>query len=258
MPQIDPKFTFWFGVWTNVLLLIASLGVDQAPHVVAQYAPTVQWFCMALYKINNAVLTGLVGLSSTQAGPLIKVPSLPTIVKILILAFAVSLLVGSGSAQAQSRRQQVDPFAQIVDKAKADFTKKTGVQATGDVPFDLLRALDAKLLPDLTYAKALADATGSKVTAACYGAWIDMINVQQTAVKTKNADGTPGDAMPVPDPHLITDFERAVELRNALQPDSPFMTACSPVANMIKQDVVQFMAAVVAGNVSIATLVPGF
>jgi hypothetical protein len=104
MPQIDPKFTFWFGVWTNVLLLIASLGVDQAPHVVAQYAPTVQWFCMALYKINNAVLTGLVGLSSTQAGPLIKVPSGLTIVKILILAFAVSLLVEPGSAQAQSRR----------------------------------------------------------------------------------------------------------------------------------------------------------
>lgn len=178
------------------------------------------------------------------------------LVRILIAAFVVSLPLAVGSAQAAERRQTVDPFAQVIDKAKADFTKNTGVQATGDVPFDLLRALDAKLLPDLTYAKSLADATGSKVTSACYGAWINMINVQQTAVQTKDADGKATD-MPIPDPHLITDFERAVELRNALQPDSPFMTACSPVANMIKQDVVQFMAAVVAGNVSIATLVPG-
>lgn len=101
MPQIDPKFTFWFGVWTNVLLLVASLGVDQAPHVVAQYAPTVQWFCMALYKINNAVLTGLVGLSSTQAGPLIKVPP-SSVVKVLIIAFVISLFLPSGSAMAQN------------------------------------------------------------------------------------------------------------------------------------------------------------
>jgi len=31
--------------------------------------------------------------------------------------------------------------------------------------------------------------------------------------------------MTLPDPHLVTDFERMVELRNALQPDSPFMTS---------------------------------
>ena len=51
-----------------------------------------------------------------------------------------------------------------------------------------------------------------------------MINTQQTAVQTKNADGTTSD-MTLPDPHLVTDFERMVELRNALQPDSPFMTS---------------------------------
>ena len=56
-----------------------------------------------------------------------------------------------------------------------------------------------------------------------------MINTQQTAVQTKNADGTTSD-MTLPDPHLVTDFDRMVELRNALQPDSPFMTARSPVA----------------------------
>lgn len=228
------------GALVTAELAIANGTIKLTNAIPDKWVPAVQAWCGILAALGAGIITTL----SRFVGAF------------LIAAVLFSTLVGSGVAQAQSRRQQVDPFQQMVDKAKADFTKKTGVQATGDVPFDLLRALDAKLLPDLKYAKALADATGSKVTATCYGAWIDMINVQQTAVQTKNADGTSTD-MPIPDPHLITDFERAVELRNALQPDSPFMTACSPVANLIKQDVVQFMAAVVAGNVSIATLVPG-
>lgn len=180
------------------------------------------------------------------------------VARILIAAFVCSLLA-SAQARAQGRLHapaQVDPFQQIGDRIKQDFTKDTGVKATGDVPFDLLRALDAKLLPDLQYALKLAQATGSNVTAPCYQAWIDMINTQQTAVQTKAADGTMSD-IPIPDPHLVTDFERAVELRNALQPDSKFMTACSPVANMVKLDVAKFMGVVISGGAGIATLVPG-
>ncbi len=128
---------------------------------------------------------------------------------------------------------------------------KPGAQ-TGDLGYDLLKALDAKLLPDLQYALKLAQATGSNVTQGCYQAWIDMINTQQNAVKS--ADGAD---MAVPDPHLVTDFERMVELRNALQPDSKFMVACSPVANMVKQDVVKFMGIVISGGAGLATMIPG-
>lgn len=247
------NWVVWLGILVAIETQIGNGSMSLANMVPDTWIPFVKAWSANLGSIG-ALIMSAGAFGQRPAGQITITPS--AVAKALILAFAVSLLLGSGSAHAQSRHQQVDPFQQMVDKAKADFTKKTGVQATGDVPFDLLRALDAKLLPDLKYAKALADATGSKVTATCYGAWIDMINVQQTAVQTKNADGTSAD-MPIPDPHLITDFERAVELRNALQPDSPFMTACSPVANLIKQDVVQFMAAVVAGNVSIATLVPG-
>ena len=74
LPQVDPKFTFWFGVWTQVLLLVTGIGIEHAPAVVVQYAPDVQWVCGVLYKINNAVLTALVGISSTKAGPLIVQP----------------------------------------------------------------------------------------------------------------------------------------------------------------------------------------
>lgn len=176
--------------------------------------------------------------------------------RLFLLAVLVGLFPAIASAQNPNFKLKQDPLQQTVDRLKHDFTAKTGVQATGDVPFDLLRALDKKLLPDLQYALKLAQATGSNVTAPCYQAWIDMINTQTSAVQTKNAEGSTTD-IAVPDPHLITDFERAVELRNALQPDAKFMTACSPVANLIKQDVLSFMGKVVGGGASIATLVPG-
>jgi hypothetical protein len=155
MPQIDPKFTFWFGVWTNVLLLVASLGVDQAPHVVAQYAPTVQWFCMAFYKINNAILTGLVGLSSTQAGPLIKLPapSAPTIVKVLILAFLPLVLLAGHSAQAEIRRPHVtgnipaDINADIADQKAAVTAAVTGKSAPSSAA---LPCMDISMITKLT------------------------------------------------------------------------------------------------------------
>lgn len=176
------------------------------------------------------------------------------LVKVLIVAFLLSAFLAAPSAQAQVRRPALtgNPVYDI----KNAFERQTGVKATGDVPFDLLRALDKALLPDLQYALKLAQATGSKVTAPCYSAWIDMINTQQTAVQTKNADGSTAE-IAVPDPHLVTDFERMVELRNALQPDSSFMTACSPVANMVKMDVTHFMGIVISGGAGLATLVPG-
>lgn len=72
--QVDPKVTFWFGVWTSVLLLVASTGVDHAPVLVAQYAPDVQWVCGVLYKVNSVVMTALAGVSSSASGPLVSVP----------------------------------------------------------------------------------------------------------------------------------------------------------------------------------------
>lgn len=123
---------------------------------------------------------------------------------------------------------------------------------TGSPLNDLLGALDAKLLPDLQYALKLANASGSKVTGPCYQAWIDIINVRQKAV----ADDK-GDPISLPDPRLVTDFEKMVELRNSLQPDSDFMIKCSPVASMVKKDIVGFIGIVISGGAGLATLVPG-
>jgi hypothetical protein len=162
----------------------------------------------------------------------------------------VALLVFATPALAQTK--PANPLTQFNNKLKQDFTKTTGVPATGDLPFDLLQALDVKLLPDLQYSLLLAKATKNAITANCYDAWIAIIQVQQTAVQDAS-----GVAIPVPTPHIITDFERLVEIRNMLQPDSPFMTACSPVANMVKVDVTNFIGLVVGGGASLSALVPG-
>jgi hypothetical protein len=175
------------------------------------------------------------------------------LIRLLMVAIMLSAFLAGAQAQTpRPRPLPINPLEQIGDKIKQDFTARTGVQATGDVPYDLLRALDKKLLPDLQYALKLATATNSKVTAPCYQAWIDMINTQDKAVQ----DPTGAD-LPVPDPHIITDFERLVELRNALQPESDFMIKCSPVASMVKKDIAGFMGVVISGGAGIATLVPG-
>jgi hypothetical protein len=66
-----------------------------------------------------------------------------------------------------------------------------------------------------------------------------------------------GQDFPCPDPRLVTDFEKLVELRNSLQPDSEFMIRCSPVASMVKKDIIGFIGIVLGGGAGLATLVPG-
>ncbi len=164
------------------------------------------------------------------------------LVRILILAFLSGLVAGAAQAQTRPRLNlPIDPLG-LNNRAP-----------TGGGPLeDILGALDAKILPDLQYALKLANASGSKVTAPCYQAWIDIINVRQKAVQDDK-----GQEIPIPDPAVITKFEKLVELRNALQPDSDFMIKCSPVASMVRKDIVAFIGVVLSGGAGLATMVPG-
>jgi hypothetical protein len=167
----------------------------------------------------------------------------------ILVAFAMYATMPISQAQAQIKTP-----GQIVRDIQE---KAAGPRATltGDVGYDLIKALDAKLLPDLQYALKLATATNSTVTAPCWQAWIDMIQTQQQAVQDTST--TPPTDIPTPDPHVITSFERLVELRNSLQPESQFMLKCSPVASMVKLDIAKFMGLVISGGAGIAALVPG-
>lgn len=168
------------------------------------------------------------------------------VIKILIAAGLLSALLWAPPANAQTNlrpRLPIDPLG---------LNDRPMLGKSGGPLEDIIGALDAKLLPDLQYALKLATASGSKVTAPCYQAWIEIINVRQKAVQDQS-----GQDMPMPDPAIVTKFEKMVELRNSLQPDSDFMIKCSPVASMVKKDIVGFIGIVLSGGAGLATLVPG-
>ena len=244
MQGIDPKWAFWLGI-----LIFLEEGIGQGTVKLTNVLPdswipyVVAW-CALLAWAGGAVQTALIGFSNKQQGPLITAPVVPPSVKPLLLvglALTALLMFGVGSAQAQNK-----VLKDVISGGAAN-APSTSTGTT--LPKDLLAALDDKLLPDLKYAKAMADANSNTITSNCWGAWIDIIQNRQAALK--NPDGT---LMTAPDPHLLSDFERAVELRNALQPDSKFSIACSPVAVMVKQDILGLISKVVAGGAGLSLL----
>lgn len=108
-------------------------------------------------------------------------------------------------------------------------------------------------LADLQYAKALADAAGTpggKMRSACYAALI-AVNQQANGAGLKDASGNP---ITPPNPAVVTGFEQAEQVVEALQPTSNLVVACAPVANALKLSVAQVLAMAVTGGASLAAL----
>lgn len=160
------------------------------------------------------------------------------VVGAIVLAFMLAAFVLPSQAFAQVPKPRL--FTAIETRIDGQKEKTGG---------DILSALDEKFLPDLQYALRIARAGNSRVTAPCYEAWIAIIVARQKSV-TDDA----GNPIPEPNPHVITTFEKAVALRNALQPDSDFMIKCSPVASMVKKDIIGFMGTVISGGAGLAAL----
>jgi len=246
MNGIDPKWVFYLGIVVTIESAIGQGAVKLTNVVPDAWAPYIVGWCTLLAFIGNVIMTALAGYSSKNAGPLVK----PVVLVAVVLG---SLFAFTGDASAQGIK--LKPLTGDVAKdfnLGASNIGASNHRLTGNPLNDLLGALDGKLLPDLQYALKLANASGSKVTAPCYQAWIDIINTRQKAVQDDQ-----GQPMTPPDPHLVTDFEKMVELRNALQPDSDFMLKCSPVASMVKKDILGFIGVVIGGGAGLATLVPG-
>lgn len=165
----------------------------------------------------------------------------------IILAFAIALIATSAWAQAPK------PRPLNIFQPRTDSTDGVQIGGGGDKGLqDLIGALDAKLLPDLKYAKRLADKANNTITGQCWDTWIAIIESRQQAVQDEK-----GQPIDMPDPALITKFEQLVELRNQLQPTSDFMVKCSPVAQMVRRDMIGFIGIVISGGAGLATLVPG-
>lgn len=166
----------------------------------------------------------------------------------LVLAIGSIAMAQFTPAHAQLKKPQVT--GNIIEDIKAN-------TAAGVTPGQGLDATWAKMkevsLTDIQYAKSLADAISSprsKIRSTCYGAWITVI--QQSQGATAGPNGQPLGALP--DPALFSHFEQAVEVIDNLQPDSPFMVACQPAANLLKQSILQFVTSAVGGVTSLGAL----
>lgn len=260
MPQVDPKFTFWFGVWTSLLTLIAGYGIDHAPALVAQYAPTVQWFAAMIAQINGVILTALVGISSSKPGPLVSVPG-GAVKPVVILALVLgAFLAASGDARAQATKKFV-PTGNLVDDVKAATTPDKPKLITGNIEKDA-HAIWDKIVSasnaDLKYASALAgvaNTPASLVRKQCYDAILEL-NTQVNGMNLRDDQGNP---LPQPDPKLFTGVEQAAETIDNLSPSGKLFTSCAGMAQLTKTNVLTLINAIVTGAAGFAAMpvIPG-
>lgn len=103
--QIDPKYSFWFGVFTSILLGLATGAVNLPSSIPHDIATQITGWCAFFGWINSVILTALNGYSSSKSGPLtaIPAPAPTTIAKVLIVAFALSFLLAGAPANAQTK-----------------------------------------------------------------------------------------------------------------------------------------------------------
>lgn len=177
--------------------------------------------------------------------------------KRLALAIILGLLVSPAVAQVKLPAVTGNLAKDI--KTDLENTKDAGAalsKATTSAKMDLDQ-LWAKLqeasIKDLQYAQALATATatpGGKMRAACWGAWVTVVQNQQ-GVNAVDASGKPLGA--APDPKLFTSAEQLAEVSDSLQASSPFMVACQPVANALKMDIMKLVTTVVGGGATLGT-----
>ena len=122
----------------------------------------------------------------------------------------------------------------------------TGKAAEAAAP-DLISKIQTVALADLQAATADAKATGDTIASNCYDAWIALINAQQTAQGTA-----------LPEPHIITAFQRNRDLVNALRPGSPLKVACAPFAEELKQDVITLLSKIAGGALTLPAMLAPF
>jgi hypothetical protein len=172
-----------------------------------------------------------------------------------IIAAILILLAGIAPAMAQGPRSSQVPHAGAPSPLTGDPIKdiRTAIHGAESSAESLWQKIVNAKLADLEYAKALADNTataGGKMRSACYGALI-AANQQANGVGLKDAAGNP---LARPDPSMITGFEQIAEVADNLQPTSPLIVACAPVANAIKQSVMQLITMMVTGAATLSAL----
>lgn len=115
--------------------------------------------------------------------------------------------------------------------------------STNKETLDLIGKIDALALPDFQYALELAKATKNIISEPCWQAWVDLLSARQASKLDAQ-----GNAIPTPDPHLITDIEKLSEILGALRPDSTISTSCAALAGAAGKDVSALVGGILSGG----------
>jgi hypothetical protein len=211
-----------------------------------------------LGAINSTILTAASGYSSNKTGPMVNATTDVTkaIVKVLIVAFAVSMFLAGGSAQAATKKA-TPAAAPTPSKCALIFAPLNlcGV-LTGNIQTDVQRVAKRLTAVNLNYAMAKAKAAGtpaSKVRLQCVQAISDA-NDQLNGVGLKNPDGTP---MTKPDPPLVSGIEDVAELADNLSPQGTLLTSCAGAAQMLGMNALQAVNAIITSTAAFAALPVG-
>ena len=116
-------------------------------------------------------------------------------------------------------------------------------------PSDIWSQIQSASLADLEYAAALATAAntpGSLSRAKCWNEWSNLIKAQTGANASVNGMKLEGNLVP------FTRAEQMAQFADALQTDSPFMQACSPVAQKLKVQVFSLVGLLLKGGLSLS------
>lgn len=189
------------------------------------------------------------------------------IVKILLVAFALSFLVAGSSAMAQGLKLKPLQLGPTDAAAPApdgkclipwDPLKLCGT-LTGKPEEDMQRVIkriQSIGRDDMNYAilkATAANTNGSKVRLQCLNSIMDAKNAAE-GTTIKDASGA---VIPRPDPAVVTTLEDVAELVDALSPQGPLMTGCAGAAQLLKTNTLAVVNAFVTGAAGIAALPAG-
>lgn len=265
LPGINPKYCAYIGL---AVLLEQGIGhgtVSLTNLVPEAWAPYITSWCNFLAFVGTTIMTGQAAFSSPAAGPLVDAPPksvTPTVIKILLAAFVLSMFLPMGQAAAQTKRVAApavdapaptdkclipwDPLklcGTLSGKPEEDMQRIVKrIQAVGrdDMNYAILKAKAANTLPAGVRLQCLTAILAAKDAAE--------------GVSIKDANGN---VVPRPDPAIVTSIEDIAELVDALSPQGPLMTSCAGAAQLVKTNTLAMVNAIVTGAAGIAALPAG-
>jgi len=257
MATIGAGWSFWNDYGKAIVLsqleVFKAKSLAQAEKMRNAGIPavTMQQIANQSSKMNPTDVAQVVATMPAE----VKANIAPIVAKLVVAAVAMSFLLASAPAMAQTKL----PHLQITGNPVADTKANFGL--TGNASADaqaLWQKIVGSSLNDLNYAAAMAKNAGTLQATTrlqCINAII-ALNKQASGIDLKDDAGNP---LSKPDPHVFTEVETLAEIVDNLAPTGPLFVSCAGAAQLAKTNVLSFVNAVVTGAAGFAAMpiIPG-